>query len=57
MSVLDVPSWYLTPIPIVFGKWGGVFLQDPETVPPFLAVKMIPHAVPGTQGPRASYKG
>ena len=34
-----------------------MFLQDMETVPPLLAVKIVPQTVPGLQGPRAYGKG
>ena len=47
----------MTPTPLAFGKQGGVLLQDPDTVPPVLAVKMIPHAVIDMRRPKASGKG
>ena len=47
MPVPEAPWWYLTLTPIKFWKRGRVLLQDPETYPPMLAVKMVPHAVPG----------
>ena len=37
MPVTEAPMWYLTPTPLVFGKWGRVLLQDPKAVPPVLA--------------------
>ena len=57
IPVTEDPMWYLTPAPLALGKWGGVTLQDPETVPPLLAVKMIPQAVTGPRGPQESGKG
>ena len=57
MPVLKAPWWNLTPIPLVFGERGGVFLQDPEDVPPLLAVEVVPQEVPGPWGPCAVGKG
>ena len=51
--VPEAPWWYLTPTPLIYGKLGGVLLQDPETVPSFLAVKMVLQAVPGPRGPQS----
>ena len=47
----------MSPTPLAFGKRGRVLLQNLETVPPVLAVKMIPQSVPGPRGPWASGKG
>ena len=57
MPVVEALWWYLTRTPLIFGKWGGVILQEPETVPQVLVFKMVPKAVPGPRGPWASGKG
>ena len=57
MPVTKAPRLYLTPTPLSFGKQVRVLLQDPETASPVMAFKMIPRAIPGTQGPWESGKG
>ena len=57
MPVTKAPWWYLTPTPIVFGKRGGVILQNPDTASPVLEVKMFSQAVSGPPGPWAAGKG
>ena len=57
IPVSKAPWWYLNPAPLAFGKHGGVLLQYMENVTPVLAVKMVPQAVPDTQGPREVGKG
>ena len=47
MPVPETPMWYLTPTHLAFGKRGGVLFQYMYTVPPSMAIKMIPQAVPG----------
>ena len=46
MTTTEAPWWYLTPTPLAFGKQGGVLLEDPDTDPPVLMVRMVPQAVP-----------
>ena len=57
MLVPEAPWWYLNPTYLAFGKWGGVFLQDTETVPLVLKIKIVREAVPCTQGPQEYRKG
>ena len=57
MPFTKAPRWYLTPTPLTLGKRGGVLLKYPGTFPPVRAVIMVPRAVPGLQGTRASGKG
>ena len=57
IPVPKAPRRYLTPTHLVFGKWGGLILQYPDTFPQVLAVKMILRDVPGPRGPRAARKG
>ena len=51
ITVPKAPWWYLTPTPIVFGKWGGVLLQNPYTVLPVLAVKWFCGSFQVREGP------
>ena len=50
MPVTEAPWWNLTPPPLAFGEQGGVFLQDPESSPPVLEVKLVPKEDPGQTG-------
>ena len=43
----EVPWWDLAPTPLKFGEKGGVFLQDPNDIPPVLSVEIINKAVLG----------
>ena len=47
ITVTEALWWYLTLIPLAFGKRGGVLLQDPETAPSVLVFKMVLKVVPG----------
>ena len=49
MPVPETPWWNLTPTTLVFGEWGGVFLQDTEAPTPVLTVKVVLQAVTGPQ--------
>ena len=57
MQVPEAPRWFLNPTPLALGKRGGFFLQDPETFPPVLLVKVVPQVVLCPRRPRIAGKG
>ena len=57
VPIPEFPWQNLDPAPLSFGERCGVFLHDTEADPPFVAVEVVPQAVPGPRGPRSAGKG
>ena len=57
MAVTNPPRWHLAPAVLTPREGIGVFLQDPDPIPPVLPVEVRAHAVLRDGGSRAAGEG
>ena len=57
MAGVKTPCWDLAPAALAQGKGVGMFLQDPDPIPPVLAAKVQTQAIARVGGPHEVGKG
>ena len=57
MLVVEPPQWDLAPAALTLGEGVGVFLHNPDNIPPVMNYKVQVQAIPDAVGPWKAREG